>query len=540
MTSQTTPNPAFGEGGEGAPSSSTSPVAPPAPSARPSLHDRWHALPLRARLTVLITSLLLAGLGIAGLTTVTLLAGFLVGQVDHRLATSGVALAESKLGTLPGGDDAQRLPSDYYVLYTSLSGTTLPYVQDDTTAAHGSPAIPHLTLDEVLERGSDPFTVRNADGGAPWRVVLYTAGTRDRITGTVAVALPLTEVEQTISQISRLLLLSGLAIVAVGGVAGYGAVRRALRPLRDVEVTAEAFAAGDFAQRVPAEPATTEVGRLARSLNGMLAQIEQAFAARAASESRMRRFVADASHELRTPLSTVRGYGELYRMGAIGADDVGPAMKRIEDEAKRMSALVADLLQLAKLDEGRPLASEPVDLRVLAGDAVADLRALDPTRSVTLVALGGGGADASTLVLGDEARLRQVVANLIGNVAQHTPPGTPVEIAVGPTSPNAGLGVESDPNAPATPRSAKGGAVVVLEVRDHGPGIPPEEADRVFERFYRVDTSRARTSGGSGLGLAIVAAITAAHGGTVRVAPTPGGGTTVRLTLPAMLAPTGP
>ncbi len=570
-TNETT-NHVFGEEGEGASSSSDTsapqPQPPPQPPPRPSLHDRWHALPLRARLTVLITSLLLAGLGIAGLTTVTLLARFLVGQVDHRLATSGVALAESKLGTLPGDDDAQRLPSDYYVLYTSLSGTTLPYVQHDTTAAHGSPAIPDLTLEQVLDRGSEPFTVRNADDGAPWRVVLYTAGTRDRLTGTVAVALPLTEVEQTISQISRLLLLSGLGIVTVGGVAGYGAVRRALRPLRDVEVTAEAFAAGDFAQRVPAEPATTEVGRLARSLNGMLAQIEAAFAARAASEVRMRRFVADASHELRTPLSTVRGYGELYRIGAIGPDDVGPAMKRIEDEAKRMSALVADLLQLAKLDEGRPLASEPVDLRVLAGDAVADLRALDPTRSVTLVPLlapnaglvgesdplsrttprsaemadGGAGEDddgARLLVRGDEGRLRQVVANLIGNVAQHTPSGTPVEIAVGPTWPNAGLGVESGPETPLTPRSAEGRGVVVLEVRDHGPGIPPEEAERVFERFYRVDTSRARTSGGSGLGLAIVAAITAAHGGTVRVAPTPGGGTTVRLTLPAMPAPAG-
>ena len=526
---------------------------------RTTLHGRWHALPLRVRLTVLIASLLVAGLGLAALTTVTVLARFLVGQVDHRLEASGIALAENALGTFTRSDD-RGLPSDYYVEYAPIVGTTVAFVQEDTRQAHGSPDLPTLTIEQAIERDRVPFTVSNADGGAPWRVVLYTAGTRESRTGVVAVALPLTEVKETIAQVSRLLLVSGLAIVAVGGLAGYGAVRRALRPLRDVEATAEAFAGGDFAQRVPTEPVSTEVGRLARSLNGMLAQIEAAFAARAASEARMRRFVADASHELRTPLSTVRGYGELYRMGAIGPDEVGPAMQRIESEAVRMSALVADLLQLAKLDEGRPLASDPVDLRVLAGDAVADLRALDPTRTVTLIPLpapwapvpppnagligesgrmgriaprsaevggeagGAGGGpgegeadDGALLVRGDEGRLRQVVANLIGNVVQHTPAGTPVEIAVG--------------------RLASGGGEgegVCLEVRDHGPGIPPEEAERVFERFYRVDTSRARTSGGSGLGLAIVAAITAAHGGTVRVLPTPGGGTTVRLTMPAM------
>ncbi len=571
-----TTNPVFGGVGEGrsggSGGSGKSGVA--GGSRRPGLHGRWHALPLRVRLTVLIASLLVAGLGLAALTTVTVLARFLVEQVDHRLGASGVALAENALGTFPGSND-RGLPSDYYVAYAPLVGTTLAFVQNDTLQAHGSPNLPTLTIAEAVQRDRVPFTVSNAEGGAPWRVVLYPADTDTRQgVGVVAVALPLTEVKETIAQVSRLLLVSGMAIVAVGGLAGYGAVRRALRPLRDVEATAEAFAGGDFAQRVPAEPVSTEVGRLARSLNGMLAQIEAAFAARAASEARMRRFVADASHELRTPLSTVRGYGELYRMGAIGPDEVGPAMQRIESEAVRMSALVADLLQLAKLDEGRPLAHEPVDLRVLAGDAVADLRALDPTRTVTLVPLpttpapsvplpapsvplpapnaglvgesepmgrttprsagvGGGGRggadgadDGALLVRGDEGRLRQVVANLIGNVVQHTPAGTPVEIAVGRFAPDAAVTAAGPAGSP--------GAVVCLDVRDHGPGIPAEEAERVFERFYRMDASRARTSGGSGLGLAIVAAITAAHGGTMRVLPTPGGGTTVRLTLPAM------
>lgn len=499
----------------------TGPGEPVNPAAG-SLRDRWHALPLRARLTVLITSLLVAGLGLAGVTTVTLLHGFLVNEVDDRLAGTARVLASQALAVRPV-DGSPQLPSDYYVLYTRFDGTTVPRVQPETVAENGTPEIPAIDLEEVAARDGVPFTVPSRTGGSPWRVVAYAAESGQTLVGTVAIALPLAGVEQTIAQISHLLALSGLGIVLIGGVAGYWAVRRALQPLREVEATAQAFAAGDLTQRVPAEPTSTEVGRLAVSLNGMLAQIEAAFAARAASEARMRRFIADASHELRTPLSTVRGYGELYRMGAIDPDELGPAMRRIEDEAARMGTLVSDLLQLAKLDEGRPLAWGTVDVRVLAADAVGDLRALDPLRRVALVSLADASADdGALLVPGDEARLRQVVSNLVGNAAQHTPPGTPTELAVGRVR---GAGADLDGEV---------GDAVVLEVRDHGPGVPAEDAERVFERFYRVDTSRARTSGGSGLGLAIVAAITAAHGGTVRMLATPGGGTTVRLTLPAL------
>jgi two-component system OmpR family sensor kinase len=243
----------------------------------------------------------------------------------------------------------------------------------------------------------------------------------------------------------------------------------------------------------------------------MLAQIEQAFAVRAASEARMRRFVADASHELRTPLATVRGYAELYRMGALDEPaKVDDTMRRIEGSATRMGGLVEDLLLLARLDEGRPVAREPVDLTVLAADAVSDLHALDPDRPARLVPLDPGTNGGPVEVTGDDARLRQVVANLVGNVVRHTPAGTPVEIAVG-TADGAG----------------------VLEVRDHGPGIDPAHAARVFERFYRVDASRTRESGGAGLGMAIVAAIVGAHRGHVSLAETPGGGTTVRVAVPA-------
>jgi two-component system OmpR family sensor kinase len=246
----------------------------------------------------------------------------------------------------------------------------------------------------------------------------------------------------------------------------------------------------------------------------MLAHIEAAFAARMASEERMRRFAADASHELRTPLVTIRGYSELYRHGALQSDeDISNAMGRIESEAKRMGSMVEDLLLLARLDEQRPLQQKPVDLQLIAHDAVVDTQASDRNRSVTLVGLDGGNATPAP-VLGDEAKLRQVVGNLVGNALRYTPEGTPIELAVGVRT-----GEDGAPRA-------------VLEVRDHGPGIPDSEAPRIFERFYRSDTSRTRETGGSGLGLAIVAAIVGSHGGSVRVHTTDGGGATLTVSLP--------
>jgi len=232
---------------------------------------------------------------------------------------------------------------------------------------------------------------------------------------------------------------------------------------------------------------------------------------REASEERMRQFVADASHELRTPLATVRGYAELYRQGAVREpEEVASAMGRIEGEARRMSGLVEDLLVLARLDGRRPMQLGAVDLTVLVGDAAQDARAIDPGRRITLTGLDG--ELAPTVVPGDEGKLRQVLANLVGNALNHTPPGSPVEVALGN-------------------RPAEGFAVV--EVRDHGPGINPQEARRVFERFYRSDPSRSRgAGGGSGLGLAIVAAIVDAHRGRVGVAKTPGGGATFVVHLP--------
>ena len=485
----------------------------PGPAA---VAGRWSRVPLRTQLTAFFATLLVIGLALTGVTALTLLQRSLVAQLDDQLATIAPLVVRQTSGRMDMGQQTEReLPSDYQVVLSTASGEVVRRRSGTTTTGTAVADIPTLTVQDVVDREGRGFTVGSTSGDVRWRVLALPLQQQGgTLVGSVAVALPLTSAEATLTQMRTAIAVIGLTVVALGAAAGSWGVRRSLRPLREIESTAAAIAAGDLGRRVPEAPATTEVGRLATALNGMLAQIEQAFAARSASERRMRQFVADASHELRTPLATIRGYGELYRMGALTTtEDVDRTVRRMEDSATRMGSLVEDLLHLARLDEARPQASRPVDLVVLAGDAAADLRALDPTRTVRLVPIAPGGTLAGAVALGDEDRLRQVLANLVGNVATHTPAGSPVELAVGrlhPQSPSA-----------------------VLEVRDHGPGIPPEHAPRVFERFYRADPSRGRESGGAGLGMAIVAAIVAAHGGTVELATTPGGGTTVRVVLPA-------
>ncbi|AEE44786.1 sensor histidine kinase [Cellulomonas fimi] len=474
----------------------------------------WSTVPLVGRLVGIMTVLLAFGLLLAGAASATLLSRTLVAQVDAKLVTEGVGLAKTLARTvlteqLP--DEDAYLPTDYAVAFTTTEGTRWAS-GGSAVDAHGVPRLPELTPSQAAERAGEPFTIASSQEDSRWRAVAYPVYLERsaRVVGSVVVALPLGEIHSTVKSMTLALLLSGVGILGLGVLAGGWAVRRSLRPLRQIEATAAAIAAGDLSRRVTTAPPTTEVGRLGDALNGMLAQIEQAFGVSTASEARMRRFVADASHELRTPLATIRGYGELYRMGALTErTQVDDTMRRIEDSATRMGTLVEDLLALARLDENRPLRHDPVDLTVLAADAVSDLRALDPSRTARLVPLDAGGTTGACVVRGEEARLRQVVANLVGNVVRHTPEGTPVELAVGV-------------------RDGRG----VLEVRDHGPGIDPEHAARVFERFYRVDASRGRDSGGAGLGMAIVAAIVTAHGGTVGLHETPGGGTTVHVALP--------
>ncbi|QGQ21126.1 HAMP domain-containing protein [Cellulomonas sp. JZ18] len=474
------------------------------------MRTAWATVPLVRRLVAIIVVLLGAGLVLAGAASTTLLRRTLVEQTDAKLRDEGRRLAQQTVDALSGmpGLDAVG-PSDYYV-QARIGAVDVPLIgRAPTLAEYGRPHVPDLTVSQAAARAGEPYTVASSRPGSRWRTVTFPL---EDGSGYITVALPQRDLDRAVVSLSRILLLSGTAIVLLGAATGTWAVRRSLRPLDEIEDTAAAIAAGELSRRVPTAPTTTEVGRLGAALNGMLAQIEQAFDARTTSEARMRRFVADASHELRTPLATIRGYAELYRMGATTTpEQVDDTMRRIEGSATRMGSLVEDLLALARLDEGRPGRLGPVDLTVLAADAVSDLRALDPERPVRLETAGSG----PVLVQGDEARLRQVLANLVGNAVQHTPAGTPVEVRVGPGEPGADA-----------PRTA------VLEVRDHGPGIAPEHAARVFERFYRVDASRTRESGGSGLGMAIVAAIVTSHDGQVGISQTPGGGTTVHVVLP--------
>jgi two-component system OmpR family sensor kinase len=347
-------------------------------------------------------------------------------------------------------------------------------------------------------------------GSGTQRYRVYAMRTPRLAGQTTVVAIPFADVDATLSQ---LLLVEGLVIAAVLaalGAAVWWTVRLGLRPLDRIGETAGAIAAGDLSRRVePAEP-RTEVGRLGLALNAMLARLEQAFAERRASEERLRRFLADASHELRTPLASIRGYAELFRIGAAReGPEMEKAMSRIEDESARMGILVEDLLALARLDEVRDVRREPVDVAALAGDAVDDARAVAPEREIEL------RCDGAVVLDGDPGQLRQVLANLMRNALVHTPAGSPVEVAV-----------SSD------------GEQAHVEVRDHGPGLPDGDPAELFARFWRADPGRGRGRAGAGLGLSIVAAIVAVHGGRAEAAAAPGGGACFTVTLP-LRAPAG-
>ena len=409
---------------------------------------------------------------------------------------------------------ATRLPSDYWVQTSDRNGVPLTRTNEPLDQSDCGPLIPKLAIAVVDLRAGHPFTVPSRHGSASWRVVVSAAPNGG---GSIAVATPLTGVDSTLNQLIVFDIVIGAVVLVVLAGLSYVAVRRSLRPLIDVEHTAAAIAAGDLSQRVPESDPHTEVGKLATALNGMLSQIESAFRAREASEQeartsehRMRRFITDASHELRTPLTSIRGFAELYRMGAVADEpEVDRVMSRIENESTRMGLLVDDLLLLARLDQQRPLERELVDLAPIAADAAHDAAAVAPGRDVRLEM----AADEPVLVVGDDARLRQVVGNLVTNALTHTPASASVTIRLSTT--------ESD-----------GAHFALLEVADSGPGLSEKDAARVFERFYRVEESRTRANGGSGLGLSIVAALTAAHGGTAEVETKPGLGSRFRIRLP--------
>jgi two-component system OmpR family sensor kinase len=347
-------------------------------------------------------------------------------------------------------------------------------------------------------------TARAVRGGTQYRLLATPLGAE----GAVVVAIPLTEVQATQRRLLLIeALVSGLALAAIG-TAAYWLTRRELRPLERMAQQSRAIAAGDLAQRVEPDDPRTEVGQLGEALNVMLGEIERAFAERLAAEGRLRQFVADASHELRTPVTSIRGFAELFRRGASDRpEDLANVMRRIEQEGERMGELVEELLLLAQLDQGLPLERKPVDLAAVAEAAVDAARTADPERSIEL------HAQRPLVVLGAQSRLRHVIDNLLTNARVHTRPATPIEVRV-----------------------AADNGQLVLEVADRGPGVPPEDAERIFERFYRTDRSRTRSQGGVGLGLAIVRSVVEAHGGAAAHRPRPGGGSIFRVCLPLVPA----
>lgn len=473
-------------------------------------------MPLRVRLVVASTLLVAVGLAISGLVAAATLRGYLVNRVDDQLRQASQHFAGPDFhggGPLGGGPGDGDVQSEVYAAFYDRAGRAYQTYEPTFGASYESaPRLPRVASATYLARLDDPFTVRSLTGTGSWRVVAEP--TVDG--GTVLVAQSLADVNHTVGRLKVLELLIGLAVVVALAGAGYVVVRRSLRPLAEVERTAAAIADGDLSQRVPEGHPGTEVGRLSAAFNAMLAQIERAFrvqqeseqAARR-SEEQMRQFVADASHELRTPLTSIRGFSELYRQGAVeSGEDLARVMRRIEDEARRMGVLVDDLLLLARLDQRRPLEHKPVDVNRLAAEAVEDLRVVAPDRPIEFHDLVRGA-----IVVGDELRLRQVLGNLLGNALTHTPEGTAIDVRV-------------------AARTEDDGRWIVLEVADHGPGLSPDHAARVFERFYRVDAARSRSEGGSGLGLSIVAGLTEAHGGRVELDTTPGQGATFRVLLP--------
>lgn len=458
---------------------------------------------LRLRLVVALLVLAAVGIGVVDAVTYLVIQSNLSTQINDQAERSAESVAQYlsfyEQTRVQPRQSVECPPGSYGELVSAGVPFGRQFDYPNTSPPH--PKLP-AGLGSSPISGPQFSTVAATKWGWQFRVLVIP--TNEPGTNLV-LAVPLTSVDATLNELRLLEILVGAAVLfGLGGLAWW-TVQLGLRPLQRIRATAGAIAAGDLSQRVAVADSRTEVGQLAVSLNEMLSQIERAFEARAASESRMRQFMADASHELRTPLSSIRGYAELFRHGAKARPaDLDQAMSRIESESSRMSQLVDDLLLLARLDEGRPIESTTFDLSQLAVDAAADASVTDRHHPIKV------DAPATVEVLGDEARIRQVLSNLVRNAMVHTPAETRVEV-----------GVRTDPDS-----------FAVVSVIDHGPGISDEQAAKIFDRFVRLDQSRSRDHGGSGLGLAIVAAIVAAHHGRIRYEPTPGGGATFLVWLP--------
>nr|WP_280926712.1 HAMP domain-containing sensor histidine kinase [Rothia dentocariosa] len=477
-----------------------------------------HSLSLRTQL-VLVTSVLIAlAIAVTSLVAISALRAQMVHQLDEEMKASSSSLVSS-VGTSQTRQDGA--VGSYRVYVLDQHGNVLYSIAGADQQAENEPVLTGWDSEKVKKYHETGTTVNSRTGSNDWRIMpISLESSTNGQASSMVIALPLKQTNQVVALVGVLTFAFGLATLAAAIAMTWVIVTRTFEPLARVEQTAAKIAAGDLSQRIEDYNPSNEIGNLAISLNTMLAQIESSFNAQAKSEAKMRRFVGDASHELRTPLVSIRGYSELYRQGALPNDEaVATAMGRIEAESKRMGQLVEDLLTLARIDERRESKLAPFDLFHLAVDASNDAYATSPDREVSLVGLTDDVAPTSAPVIGDESRMRQVVANLLTNAMRYTPAGTPLEIAVGVRE-----------GVPGYPLS-------VIEVRDHGPGIHGEDRERVFERFYRTDTSRSRETGGTGLGLSIVTAILEQHDGSVHIEETSGGGATFVISLPFYPAP---
>jgi len=477
---------------------------------------------LRSRLTVGIVVLSAIGFAVSFFGTANALNGYLVGQIDNELnsVVGGTAMRLDRGAVIQQNDDLyeeehrqwgkksasaapqplQRIPTTLSVTLLGADGTVKGELGGDLASAQITDYLKNFTNEKAAATEGEPFTL-HVDGPDFRAVALILPTTGD----TVVVAQSLEGVIKTERQLMTLFILVGLIVLLLIAVASRYVIRIGMRPLENVEKTAEKIAAGDLSARLPDAKPTTEVGRLVSSLNTMLSRIEESFAARTESEGRLRRFVADASHELRTPLTAIRGFAELHRQGAVtGEEETKELVARIERESMRMSALVEDLLILARMDQGPKMEVKPVNLSELVTDAVESARAAGPGHPITL------DAGNEIYALGDANRIHQVVANLLANARVHTPVNTQIKVSI--------TQLENE---------------IQVSVSDNGPGLSEVDRERVFERFYRVDPSRQRTSAeGSGLGLSIVDAVMRSHGGHVSVDSKLGEGTTFTLHFP--------
>lgn len=482
------------------------------------LSDRWADVSLRTKITGVTVFILSLGLIVAGIGTQTFLRPQLLLAQDTELRQ---IQADPKVVLAPRSDtlalqcfDVRAASTRFYVAILDTDGKVvcdnaeIYELTHESAADSEPPNVPPITTGDTTSDSNAIYSL-SSENGVEWRAVTTPIMSNEgrEVAGSLLIASSTVYVNQTMARFALIFTGFGVAVLLLGAALTRILVTNTFAPLAEVEQTALEISRGDYSKRIMVSSPHTEVGHLGESLNVMLDRIDHSFDERVRTIEQMRRFISDAGHELRTPLVSVRGYAEMYRHGWLTeAEQLDQAMDRIEKEAIRMGVLVDDLLALARLDERRPLELTPLALNQLAADAALDTRAQAPDREVTVIE-----DPAAPLVSGDDNKVRQVMTNLIGNALRYSPEGSPLQIRVS-TDAEQGFGV--------------------FDIIDHGEGVPEQVRDKIFDRFWRADTSRNRETGGSGLGLSIVHSIVEAHGGSVSVSETPGGGATFTVKLP--------